>query len=222
MTRLPFSRRPPGKDRGFTLIEILIASTIFAIVLIGVYVVYDANQSTYVRGEGRANLQQNVRVALDQITRELLMAGYDPTGVLANPINYKKTVLYPTRDITDYAMQSLAASTVRFLADVDGDSVTEVVEFSYNGTNKRINRQVWTWNAGTLTWSTGNAEAITEDNTINSLAFTYRDESNAITANDYAVRRIEVSLSASVKVGSQGTQSLDLHSDIRPRNLSLE
>lgn len=213
--RLSSGRRMLSDDQGFTLIEILIASTIFVIVLVGLYVVYETNQATYVRGEGRADLQQNVRVALDQMTRELLMAGYDPTKVLAKP----------GTGINNYALQSIGASTVRFLADVDGDGNTEVVEFAYDGTNKRITRQVWTTVWNTNQWdlgSTGGAQSITEDNTINSLAFTYRDESNAITANDYAVRRIEVSLSASVKVGSQGTQNLSINSDIRPRNLSLE
>jgi prepilin-type N-terminal cleavage/methylation domain-containing protein len=212
-----------GNDRGFTLIEILIASTIFVIVLLGLYVVYETNQATYVRGEGRADLQQNARVALDQMTRELLMAGYDPTSVLASPANYNQPVLSTSgRALTNFAMQNLGANTVRFLTDVNGDGVTEVVEFSYDATNKRINRQIWTWNSGSSTWSTGGAQAITEDNTISSLAFTYRDETNAVTANDFAVRRIEVSLAATVKVDSQGTQSLALNSDVRPRNLFLE
>jgi len=203
-------------DRGFTLIEILIASTIFVIVLLGIYVVYETNQATYVRGEGRANVQQNARVALDQMTREFLMAGYDPTKVLANPSSYNS----PSGVIlSNYAMQSLGASSVRFLADVDGDNITEVVQFAYDATNKRITRQVWVWNAGTSSWTTGGAQAVTEDNTIDSLAFTYRDENNAVTSDTYAVRRIEVALSASVQAGSQGTQSFALNSDIRPRNL---
>jgi len=210
-------------DQGFTLIEVLIASTIFVIVLLGLYVVYETNQATYVRGEGRAGLQQNARVALDQMTRELLMAGYDPTNVLANPATYNQPVLSSTgRPLTNFAMQNLGADTVRFLTDVNGDGATEVVEFSYDAANKRINRQIWTWNSGSSTWSTGGAQAITENNTITSLAFIYRDDTNAVTANDFAVRRIEVSLAGTVKVGSQGTQSLALNSDIRPRNLFLE
>ncbi|MDH7498895.1 MAG: prepilin-type N-terminal cleavage/methylation domain-containing protein [candidate division NC10 bacterium] len=204
------------KDHGFTLIEILIASTIFALVLLGIYVVYETNQATYTRGEGRADVQQNARVALDQMTRELLMAGYDPTRILANPGSYNN----PTGVIlTNYAMQSLGASSVRFLADVDGDNATEVVQFAYDGTNKQITRQVWVWNTATAAWTTSGAQAITEGNTINSLAFTYRDQNNAVTANSYEVRRIEISLSATVKVGSQGTQSFALDTDIRPRNL---
>ena len=210
------------EEKGFTLIEILISSTIFVIVLLGLYVVYETNQSTYMRGEGRADLQQNARVALDQMTRELLMAGYDPTKVLANPGSYNS----PSGVIlSNYGMQSLGASSIRFLADINGDSATEVVAFSYDGTNKRINRQVWTWNSGTSSWNTGGAQVITEDNTINSLTFAYRDETNSVIAaadystTQYAVRRIEVSISATVKVGSQGTQSLDLNSDVRPRNL---
>jgi len=206
-----------GNDQGFTLVEVLFASALFAIVLAGVYVIYNTNQATYTRGEGRADLQQNARVALDEMTRELLMAGYDPTRVLANPGGYSGLTL------GDFAMQSLAASTVRFLADVNGDGDTDVVEFSYNPTHKRITRQIWALN-GTA-FSTAGAQAITEDNTINSLTFTYYDDTNSqIPSADYgtkqhAIRRIEVSFSATVKVGSQGAQSFSLNSSICPRNL---
>ena len=220
MPRLPDWRRSLGNDQGFTFIEVLIASAIFAMVLVGVYVIYDTNQATYTRGEGRADLQQNIRVALDEMTREILMAGYDPTNVLANPGAYSGLAL------GDFAMQSLAPSTVRFVADVNGDGDSDVVEFSYDPTNKRITRRVWAL-SGT-TFSTAGAQAITEDNTVNFLTFTYYDDTNSqIPSADYgtkqyAVRRIEVSFSGTVKVGSQGTQSLALNSDIRPRNLSLE
>jgi len=213
LTRMS-KRETERKDQGFTLIEILIASTIFVLVLLGIYVVYETNQATYTRGEGRADVQQNARVAFDQMNRELLMAGYDPAKVLSNP----------GTGIGNYVMQSLGASSVRFLVDVDGDNVTEVVQFAYDGTNKRITRQVWVtvWNSGTNKWdigTTGGAQPVTESNTIDSLAFTYRDQNNAVTANAYDVRRIEVSLAATVKVGSQGTQSFSLNSDIRARNL---
>jgi len=212
MARLPDLRRPLDKDQGFTLVEVLIASAIFAMVLVGVYVIYDANQATYIRGEGRADLQQNARVALDQMTRELLMAGYDPNKVLAQP----------GTGINNFAIQSIGASTVRFLADVDGDGNAEVVEFAYDGTNKRITRQVWTTVWNTNKWdlgSTAGAQAITENNTMNSLAFTYRDLSNAVTAVACDVKRIDISISGTIKVGSQGTQSLSLNSSITPRNL---
>lgn len=219
MCRIKQSSQIPSalsNHKGFTLIEILIASTIFVMVLLGVYMVYETNQATYVRGEARANVQQNARVALDQITRELLMAGYDPLKVLANPGSYNSPsgVL-----LTNYVMQSIGASSVRFLADVNGDNSTDVVEFSYDATNKRINRQVWVWNSGTSAWTTAGAQAITENNSIDSLAFAYLDENNAVTANTYAVRRIEMALSATVKAGSEGTQSFALNSDVRPRNL---
>ena len=209
-----FRRAPLRCQKGFSFVEVLIASTIFVMVLLGIYVVYETNQSTYVRGEGDTGIQQNARVALDQINRELLMAGYDPNKVMAKP----------GTGISNFVMQNLGATSVKFLADVTGDGTTEVVQFSYDSTNKCVRRQVWetVYNAGTNQWdigTTAGAQAVTENNTIDSLTFTYRDESNAVTANDYAVKRIEVSLTASVRAGTQGTQSYALNSDIRPRNL---
>jgi prepilin-type N-terminal cleavage/methylation domain-containing protein len=63
---------------GFTLIELLIAMSIFLIVLLGIYQMFDTNRATYVSGTRKVDVQQNARVALDAITRELRMAGYFP------------------------------------------------------------------------------------------------------------------------------------------------
>jgi type IV pilus assembly protein PilW len=63
---------------GFTLIELLIAMSIFLIVLLGIYQMFDTNRATYVSGMRKVDVQQNARVALDAITRELRMAGYFP------------------------------------------------------------------------------------------------------------------------------------------------
>jgi prepilin-type N-terminal cleavage/methylation domain-containing protein len=63
---------------GFTLIELLIGMSIFLIVLLGIYQMFDTNRATYVSGMRKVDVQQNARVALDAITRELRMAGYFP------------------------------------------------------------------------------------------------------------------------------------------------
>ena len=71
-------RRSVQRVGGFTLIELLIAMSIFLIVLLGIYQMFDTNRATYVSGMRKVDVQQNARVALDAITRELRMAGYFP------------------------------------------------------------------------------------------------------------------------------------------------
>ncbi len=72
-TLSPLARRPP---HGFTLLEVLLASAIFAVVMIAVYTMYAGNQALFARGERASDTQQNARAALDLLTRELRMAGY--------------------------------------------------------------------------------------------------------------------------------------------------
>jgi len=74
MMRHPSSRRAGG----FTIVELLISSSIMVLALIGVYLAFDTTSATYSRGQGRAEVQQNGRVAMDQMARQIRMAGYFP------------------------------------------------------------------------------------------------------------------------------------------------
>ncbi len=63
-------------QRGFTLVEALIAASTFLFILFAVYLVYEASRNTYARGEAKTDIQQNARMALSTMERELRMAGY--------------------------------------------------------------------------------------------------------------------------------------------------
>ncbi len=60
--------------------EVLVTSTLFSCVMLGVYLVYTTMQETLSRGEVKADLQQNARIGLDRLAQELRMAGYNPSG----------------------------------------------------------------------------------------------------------------------------------------------
>ena len=67
-------------EKGFTLIEVLIAMALVGLVMTAVYRVYSQqvavnNTQTIVR-----DMQQNIRAALYHMERELRMAGLDPSG----------------------------------------------------------------------------------------------------------------------------------------------
>jgi len=62
--------------RGYTLLEVLITLSIFLIVLYSVYMVYDTQRSSYSRTEARIDTQDNARMALSTLQREIRMAGY--------------------------------------------------------------------------------------------------------------------------------------------------
>jgi len=69
-----------GGDRstaGYTLIEMLLASAIFAIVVAVVFIFYTAAQKSYKSGENYSDQQQATRVAFDRMIADLRLAGYN-------------------------------------------------------------------------------------------------------------------------------------------------
>ena len=61
-------------QRGFTLAELLVAVAVIGLVMAGVFVVQRGGQQAYLLGSNRVETQQNARVALDLMTRELRSA----------------------------------------------------------------------------------------------------------------------------------------------------
>jgi prepilin-type N-terminal cleavage/methylation domain-containing protein len=70
-------------SKGVTLIELLIALLISAIIIASIYRTFIHQQKTYATQEQVADMQQNVRVAINRMMREIRMAGFgNVQGVL--------------------------------------------------------------------------------------------------------------------------------------------
>jgi prepilin-type N-terminal cleavage/methylation domain-containing protein len=65
-----------NKVKGLTLIELLIAMAISAILIAAIYRTFIGQQKTYTVQEQVADMQQNVRVAINKMMREIRMAGF--------------------------------------------------------------------------------------------------------------------------------------------------
>ena len=74
-------RRILRNQRGFTLTELLVVTAVLAIVLGAVILIQQKGQEAYIMGSNRVETQQNARVALDLMTRELRSA----TAITAIP-----------------------------------------------------------------------------------------------------------------------------------------
>lgn len=61
-------------DRGFTLAEMLVACAIIGMVMAGIFTLQQQGQLAYLWGSARVEVQQNARLALDLMTRELRSA----------------------------------------------------------------------------------------------------------------------------------------------------
>ena len=68
------SRRRP--QHGFTLVELLVVIAIFGIFIGAVYSLYITHLKTAIAREAVVDVQQNVRIAMDRLTRDVRTAGF--------------------------------------------------------------------------------------------------------------------------------------------------
>jgi prepilin-type N-terminal cleavage/methylation domain-containing protein len=69
------------KERAFTLIEVVVSSVILALFMAGLYQVIALGSSLWERGQVKIDEQQNVRIALNHVVRELRTAHSFDIGV---------------------------------------------------------------------------------------------------------------------------------------------
>ncbi len=72
-------------DKAFTLLELLLALAIFAIVVTAIYGTYLSQQKAYIVQDQIAGIQQNLRAAMFVMSREIRMAGF--SGTVEKPSN---------------------------------------------------------------------------------------------------------------------------------------
>ena len=185
---------------GFTLLEMLVSSAIFAIVLFAIYTMHITSQDTSTRGVNKIEVQQNARVAKERMTREIRMAGYDPSSAISVQGS-------PT------AVQVATATTLTFIADVTGDGVSEQVTYQLQGT--QLIRESASW-VGAAWTPTPPASSELADSVI-TLSFTYYDANDNVTATLAAIQRITIGITTQEATGGM-QQTFPLTLDVRLRN----
>ena len=186
--------------QGFTIIELLLAIAIAGIVMASFYSVYMSQQSSYLRQEEIAAMNQNIRSALFYMGREIRMAGLDPTGTanagivenLPNRIRFTEDIRGQNEnDPPDGNIGVSNEDISYFLDDTDGDGDTDLVRDA--GYGKRLIAQ-----------------------NISSLVFNYLDGTGNTVENLSAIRFVEITLKA---VTSNGSSDRTVTSRILCRNL---
>ncbi len=185
---------------GFTLLEMLISSAIFAIVLFAIYTMHITSLDTSIRGVNKIEVQQNARVAKERMAREIRMAGYDPSSAI--PLQGSPT-----------AVQVATATTLTFIADVTGDGVSKRVTYQLQGT--QLIRESASWVGGVWT-PTPPASSELADSVI-TLFFIYYDANDNVTATLAAIQRITIGITTQEATGGM-QQTFPLTLDVRLRN----
>jgi Tfp pilus assembly protein PilW len=88
---------------GFSVLELILSVALFCFVLLGISSIYTSNQMMYAEGQGKIEAQQNARIALETMAREVRLAGHDLRGTIA--------LQTPAT-----AIQTATASSLTFLA----------------------------------------------------------------------------------------------------------
>ncbi|HEX9981866.1 MAG TPA: prepilin-type N-terminal cleavage/methylation domain-containing protein [Thermoanaerobaculia bacterium] len=89
MTHAPRIHR--SRQAGYSLAEILVATAIFAVIMLAAFMIYDQSNKIFKTSNEAADMQQSTRVAFDKLTGDIRMAGYDfdrdgrPMSSLATP-----------------------------------------------------------------------------------------------------------------------------------------
>lgn len=191
-------------ERGFTLIELIIAMTVGLVVLAAMYGVFTIQNRHLKIEEQLAEMQQNARAAMDMMTREIRMAGYDPTGEAGAGIT------------------SAATNSLSFTLDVNADEDTA-------DSNEYITYSLYTTDGiqklGRKSTASATNQPVAEH--VESLDFEFYDEAGAQTSVEADIRSIEISLTLRTArpdpqyTANNGYRTYTLTSVITPRNLGL-
>ena len=214
-----------GQD-GFTLVELMVAMSIFMLILVGIFQVFDPSRNAYQVSERKLGVQQNARVAMDRMARQIRMAGYFPENI--------------DNDTTNDLGNSVQVATESALAvsgDLDMTGASSVYTFCLDNTGlRRVQGAIG--NAASYLCANGvlMAESVT------ALRFAYFDSANNPVPNPpgatfnldaqglggapsfvsvverSAVRRIVIMVTARENVPNQPAQTYTLTSDVRLRN----
>lgn len=96
-----------NNQKGFTLIEMMMALVIGAMITAATYATYSSQQKAYQTQDQVAEMQQNLRAAFYLIIEEIQMAGYDP------------------EDSGNFSVTSAMTGRIQFETDKDEDGILD-------------------------------------------------------------------------------------------------
>ena len=164
-----------SSQKGFSLIELMVAMAIASILMAGIYTFYQNQLKTHITQQQMVDMQQDARAAMYMMTREIRMAGYDPQN-------------------TGAGIRLANVAEMAFDSDSDGtaDGLIDSDERFYYGLNSgNLVRGGWT-NPSAPNPENLNPVALN----IDALTFVYLDSAGDTTTDLEAIRSVQITLVA--------------------------
>jgi len=125
-------RRLPRWKVGFSLVEVLVSTALFSLVLASMYLLYTTMLGAMSRGEMFSDLQQNARVGLQRMVQEVRMAGYDPSNAIPllapAPQGFIRAATAGCLSFIGYQVQASADLTYQISYYLDGTTLKRLAE----------------------------------------------------------------------------------------------
>jgi len=196
-------------NHGFTLIELMVSIAIGLIAMAAVATTFTSQTRAYSAQEQINQMEQNLRGALDIMTREIKMAGYKPNGGTVNGV-----VSYSSTNLTIQA--DIDGDGTLLVSGMGSDTANEQIAYVYDSVNKKITRQV------------GGGAATTLAENISGFTFTYYQTSgNTLATSASNIRRVKIALTGLTAkpdpnyASNGGYRTVDLSAIVTPINLGL-
>jgi len=114
---------------GYTLVELLIAMSITAILMTAIYQIFQTRQNSHVKQQLVVEMQENIRAAVSLIKREIRMTGYDPAANDGEDSD-GDSAIDNDEESAGTGIEKAGRGMIRFTFDYDDDMTT--------GTDERI------------------------------------------------------------------------------------
>jgi prepilin-type N-terminal cleavage/methylation domain-containing protein len=231
-------------QRGFTLIEVLIALSLFFLIMTGIFQLFGPSNVMYTAGARKVDVQQSGRVGMDMLVRQLRMAGYFPenfdTPGTGNDVTAANRNAIQVGTATALAIYGAANGCL----DANNDGIcddpqpavrSQVFLFCLTGTTllSKVGPQ---GAASSYDCSDTPQTQVVADN-ITALTFAYFDQDHVqlvtpldgqglgipgfgVTAARAAVRTVVITMTAQESVTGQAPQTYTLTTNVRLRNMN--
>ena len=216
------------KNTGFTLIETMVTLAILGLVMLAITSVYKGSTMLWIKTDQQRDVQQNARIALQQMIREIRQAGYvfmntdvgsGGNGPAIDIAEANKIVFSAV--VRDVNRDGVKDNNLNWSVNVD----TETVTFSIPVGTKKIQRH--SIKAGGITENKDFTFPAVE---VTGLDFIYKDGNGSFLATPvigdirYDIRYIEIVLTVSKGVGqanaAAGKETFILKGGVSPPNLN--